>query len=152
AEPQLGACGDSGSRHSRMDRVLDHLYGREYRGRGVRGQSPGSGSGPGGDAESRLGGDAESILAVPDWIKQVRELFPNDTAEIIQRHALDRYGMTELVTDAEVLRKLEPNYELLKAVLAFKGLMQGEVLEVARRVVRQVVEDLRRKLAMDVRQ
>ena len=46
---------------------------------------------------------------------------------MIQRHALDRDGMTELVTDAEVLRKLEPNYELLKAMLSFKGLMQGEV-------------------------
>jgi hypothetical protein len=152
AEPQLGGCGDSGSKRSRMDRVLDQLYGREYRGRGVRGKSAGAASGAGGDADSRLGGDAESILAVPDWIRQVRELFPNDTAEIIQRHALDRYGMTELVTDAEVLRTLEPSYELLKAILSFKGLMKGDVLEVARKIVRQVVEDLRRKLAKDVRQ
>jgi predicted metal-dependent peptidase len=57
-----------------------------------------------------------------------------------------------LVTDAEVLKKLEPSYELLKAVLSFKGLMQGEVLEVARNIVRQVVEELRRKLAKMVRQ
>ena len=40
--------------------------------------------------------------------------------------------MTELVTDAEVLKSLEPSYDLLKAVLAFKGMMQGEVLDVAR--------------------
>jgi hypothetical protein len=118
----------------------------------VRGTSRTPGQGAGGDADSRYGGDAESILAVPDWIQQVRELFPSDTVDIIQRHALDRYGMTELVTDAEVLKKLEPNYELLKAVLSFKGLMQGEVLEVARRIVRKVVEDLRRKLAKEVRQ
>jgi Mg-chelatase subunit ChlD len=59
--------------------------------------------------------------------------------------------MTELVTDAEVLRKLEPNYELLKAVLTFRHLMKGEVLETARKIVRQVVEDLRRRLAKEVR-
>jgi Mg-chelatase subunit ChlD len=151
AEPQLGSCGGSDSRQSRMDRVLDHLYGREYSGRGVRGQSARRGAGAGGEADSRLGGDADSILAVPDWIQQVRELFPSDTVEIIERHALDRYGMTELVTDSEVLRKLEPSYELLKAILAFKGLMQGEVLDVARNIVRQVVGELRRKLARDVR-
>jgi hypothetical protein len=135
-----------------MDRVLDHLYGREYHGRGVRGKPATAESDAGGDTDSRTGGDADSILSVPDWIQQVRELFPNDTAEIIQRHALDRYGMTELVTDAEVLRTLEPSYELLKAILAFKGLMQGEVLELARKIVRQVVEELRRKLARDIRQ
>jgi Mg-chelatase subunit ChlD len=154
AEPSLGAAGGAGSKQSRMDRVLDYLYGREYRGRGVRG-SHGKGQGQGGhdgDVESREGGDAESVLAVPEWIQQVRELFPADTAEIIQKHALDRYGMTELVTDAEVLKKLEPNYELLKAILSFKGMMKGEVLETARKIVRHVIEELRRKLAKEVRQ
>jgi Mg-chelatase subunit ChlD len=153
AEPRLGGCGGPGSNFSRMDRVLEYLYGREYRGRGVRGRAGKDGRrGRGGDAESRLGGDEASVLTVPDWIRQVRELFPNDTAEIIERHALDRYGMTELVTDPDVLKKLEPSYELLKAVLSFKGMMEGEVLEVARNIVRQVVEELRRKLAKDVRQ
>jgi Mg-chelatase subunit ChlD len=154
AEPSLGAAGGAGSKQSQMDRVLDYLYGREYRGRGVRGgvgQGKGAGDGDG-PADSREGGDAESVLAVPEWIQQVRELFPADTAEIIQKHALDRYGMTELVTDAEVLKKLEPNYELLKAILSFKGMMKGEVLETARKIVRQVVEELRRKLAKEVRQ
>ena len=158
AEPRLGSCGSRGSKQSRMDRVLDYLYGREYRGRGIRGKGGGKdggkdGRGGGaGDSDSRLGGDADSVLSIPDWIQQVRELFPNDTAEIIQRHALDRYGMTELVTDAEVLKKMEPSYELLKAILSFKGMMSGEVLELARKIVRQVIDDLRRRLAKDVRQ
>jgi Mg-chelatase subunit ChlD len=124
-----------------MDRVLDYLYGREYKSRGVRGEG-----------DSRLGGSEESVFTIPDWIREVRELFPADTAEIIQRHALDRYGITELVTDPEVLAKLEPSYELLKTVLSFKGLMKGEVLDIARCIVRQVIEELRRKLAKEVRQ
>lgn len=126
--------------YDRMERILDHLYGREYSGRGVRG--------PGG---SRQGGSGESVLAIPDWLHEVRELFPRETVEVLERHALERYGMTELVTDEEVLRKLEPSYELLKAVLSFRHLMNPRVLEVARGIVRQVVEDLKRRLARDVR-
>lgn len=154
AEPRLGGCGGRGTKQSRMDRVLDYLYGREYRGRGVRGKDgdkPG-GKTAAGDSDSRYGGDAESVLSVPEWIHEVPELFPNDTAEIIQRHALDRYGLTELVTNVEVLEKLEPSYELLKAILSFKGMMSGEVLDLARKIVREVIEDLRRRLAKDVRQ
>jgi Mg-chelatase subunit ChlD len=134
-----GQPGGSGTRYSQMDRVLEYLYGREYKARGVRQDA-------GRDADL-----SESVLAIPDWLSQVRELFPRDTVEIIERHALDRYGMTELVTDAEVLKKLEPSYELLKAVLTFRGMMQGPVLETARRIVRKVIEELRQKLAREVR-
>lgn len=132
---------EKNDRYGKMDRVLDFLYRREYAGRGVRSKSL-----------SPEGGREDSVLAVPDWLHDVRELFPRDTAEILQRHALDKYGMTELVTDPEILEKLEPNYELLKAVLAFRGMMKGEVLETARSIVRKVVEELRQKLAKEVRQ
>ncbi len=135
--------GDPG--YGRMDRMLDYLYGREYAGRGVRrGQSAGG--------TGRSGSLDPSQLSVPEWIREVRELFPQETSEVITRHALDRYGMTELVTDPETLRRLEPNYERLKALLTFRGLMKGEALELARRIIRAVVEDLRRRLARDVRQ
>jgi len=123
----------------RLDRVLEFLYGREYQGRGVRAGGP------------REGTLDPSVLTVPDWLREVRELFPSETAEVVERHALDRYGMTELVTDPEVLEKLEPSYELLKAVLAFKGAMQGPVLDAARALVRKVVEQLQRKLDLEVR-
>jgi Mg-chelatase subunit ChlD len=132
----LGGEGRAGYR--RMDRVLEYLYGREYAGRGVR--------------QGERGADrSASALTVPDWLRDVRDLFPGDTAEVIERHALDRYGMTELVTDETVLRKLEPSYELLKAVLTFRHMMQGQVLQTARAIVRKVVEDLRRRLAKEVR-
>src|SRR6185312_4569058 len=103
-------------------------------------------------SRDRSAGSGDSVLAVPAWLEQVRELFPRETVEVIERHALERYGLTELVTDEETLRKMEPSYELLKAVLSFRHLMAPKVLEVARTLVRQVVEDLRRRLAREVRQ
>jgi Mg-chelatase subunit ChlD len=60
--------------------------------------------------------------------------------------------MTELVTDPQTLERLEPNQELLRTLLSLRGHLQGQVLEVARRIVRQVVEEIRRKLESEVRQ
>src|ERR1700691_5631533 len=82
ADPSLGgALGQEGQaggkgRYRRMDQVLDYLYGREYAQRGVR-------------SDDRSGGDNASVLTIPDWLHDVRELFPQDTVEIIERHALD---------------------------------------------------------------
>jgi len=128
-----------GGRASRLERALDYLYQREYAGRGVRGR------------EKREGSLDPSQLNVPQWLGEVRELFPRETVEIVQRHALDRYGMTELISDPQVLEKLTPNMDLLKMVLTFRGLMQGEVLNAARRIVREVVEELKRKLESEIR-
>jgi len=140
AEQSLGGCLGQGPGYTSMDRVLDYLYGREYRGRGVR------------DDLAREGGAGSSVFAIPEWLGHVRKLFPRDTVEVIQRHALDRYQMTELVTDPEVLKQMEPNYDLLKTLMTFKGMMKGPVLEMARKIVREVVEELRRKLAKQVKQ
>jgi hypothetical protein len=73
AEERLAASAGSES-YERMDRVLDYLYGREHGRRGLRT----SGSG-------RDGGRGPSAFTVPDWIRQVRELFPADTCDVIRR-------------------------------------------------------------------
>lgn len=128
----------------RMERALDFLYGREYAGRGVRGKQPDRDIGPGSLDETQL--------SVPQWLSEVRDLFPRETLETVEKHALERYGLDELVTDKETLEKLEPSHDLLKMLLNFKGRMKGDVLSAARKIIRQVVEELKRRLAKEVRQ
>jgi Mg-chelatase subunit ChlD len=126
----------------RVETALDFLYSREYQGRGVRDADPG---GP------RSASLDPSQLTIPRWLNEVRELFPKETVAVIEKHALDRYGLTELVTDPEILRRLEPNFELLKLLLTFRGHLQGEVLNEARRVIRIVVEEIKQRLAAEIR-
>jgi Mg-chelatase subunit ChlD len=127
----------------RMEDALDFLYSREYCGRGVRDE----------DAEKSPEGSLDpSQLNVPRWLSEVRELFPKETVAIIEKHALDRYGLTELVTDPEILRHLEPNFELLKMLLTFRGHLKGEVLNEARRVIRVVVDEIKQRLETEIRQ
>src|SRR5271154_4510537 len=69
----------------RMAAALELLYSREYRGRGVR-------------QDQKLGPGSldPSQLNVPRWLNEMRQLFPKQTCERIPRHALERYGMTEV--------------------------------------------------------
>lgn len=127
----------------RMENALDFLYSREYCGRGVRAEN---------DEKSPEGSLDPSQLNVPRWLSEVRELFPKETVAIIEKHALDRYGLTELVTDPEILRRLEPNFELLKMLLTFRGHLKGEVLNEARRVIRVVVDEIKQRLETEIRQ
>jgi Mg-chelatase subunit ChlD len=138
AQDELGA-GLSG-RQIRMEQALDFLYSREYRGRGLREEGPGE-----------VGTLDPTRITLPDWLSEVRELFPRETVEVLEKHALDRYGLTELVTDPEVLRKLEPNMDLVRILLGFRGQMKGRVLDEARRVIRHVVEEIKRRIEPDVR-
>jgi len=144
ANGQLGSA-PAGSAQARMEAALDFLYGREYGGRGVRG---GDGSRP---DQLQPGGSGASAPALVTWLSEVRELFPRETVEIVERHALDRYGLTELITDPELLERMEPDEDLLKTLLMLKGHLGEETLAVARRIIRQVVEELRRRLELEIR-
>ncbi len=134
--PFGGASGDL----QRIDNVLDFLYSREYaEDEGVR--SP-----------ERMGGREDSNLTVSAWINEVNCLFPKETIEVLEKQALDRYGMTEILTDASVLEKLEPNQELLKLILQIKDMMSPQVLAAAKEIIRRVVEELKRMMEQKIRQ
>ncbi len=135
--------GAPGSGQARMEAALEFLYGRAYEGRGLRPEEDSGGLEPG-----SLEASAPTLVS---WLGEVRELFPRETAEVIESHALDRYGLTELVSDPQTLERLEPSEQLLKTLLALKGHLNEEVLVIARRIIRQVVEELRRRLEFDVR-
>ncbi|HEX6361243.1 VWA domain-containing protein [Actinophytocola sp.] len=139
ASQSLGADGE-GEVVAR-DAALDWLYGRdeELRNRGIR------------RGGARQGGSEESTLTTVDWLDDIHRLFPKETIERLERDAVERYEITDIVTDPTVLERIKPNQTLLRAVLRTKHLMNPAVLELAKRIVEAVVRDLMEKLAHDVR-
>ena len=135
----FGGDGQETARLTQMEDLLEYLYGRAA-GDDVRQEGT-----------SREGGQGPSTLQTADWITRVRELFPQQTADVLEKHALEEFGLTELLTDKEVLEKMTPDMELLRMVLQLRHLMRGEVLEVAKRVAAKVAEELRKKLEDSVR-
>lgn len=138
--------------------ALTFLYDREYGSRNVR---PGSGSGGAVSDEqssdrakdpplTREGGLGPSQLTVPEWINAIHELFPKKTIERLERDALERYQLEEMVTNPDLLGRAEPSPTLLKAVLRTKHLMNQEVLAMARQLVQRAIAQIMEKLAREI--
>jgi Mg-chelatase subunit ChlD len=126
-----------GGQAAGMDRALCWLYGR---GEGDEGR----------DTLERQGGDGASALSVPEWINEIHTLFPKETIERLERDAIERYAIEEIVTNLEVLERATPNQALLEAVLRTKHLMNPDVLAMARQLVARVVKELMEKLAKEI--
>ncbi|MCE7872317.1 VWA domain-containing protein [bacterium CPR1] len=137
AQPQLGCCA-LGGEEGACDAALSWLYDRDpgLKTRDIMG--------------GRKGGQEAPQLSVADWINQVHTLFPRETIERLEKDAVERFEIDEVVTNPEVLKRVQPNQTLLQAVLKTRHLMNPEVLELARELVRKVVEELMEKLASEV--
>lgn len=132
------------SEYSEMDNALGFLYDREY--------SKESGYADFDNKDDKVkGGKEKSSLTVPIWVAKVKKLFPKNTVEIMQNQALEKYNMTEMLTDENILKEMEPSMELLKNILTFKDMMNGNVKKLAYDIVRKVVEDLKKKLESDIK-
>ena len=120
-----------------IDHALEWLYGRDPE-RLQRGE--------------RSGGLGGSNLTTPEWINSIHTLFPQQVIERLESDAVLRYGIEDVVTNLDVLERMQPSESLLRAVLHTKHLMNPEVLAAARRIVHQVVEEIMARLAKEVRQ
>ncbi|WP_156758736.1 VWA domain-containing protein [Actinokineospora pegani] len=118
-----------------QDNTLNWLYGRD----------------PDNTKRDLRGGTGDSDLTTVDWLDNVHRLFPKETIERLERDAVERYQIDDVVTNPEVLARVEPNQALLGAVLRTKHLMNPEVLALARRIVEHVVRELLEKLRTEVR-
>lgn len=138
SEKQLGSSGLSAD-DLRRDQLLERIYAERARKRGLR---------LGG--VNRKGSLDPSQITIPDWLSDSRKLFPASVFETIQGHAFNDLGLAGLFADPASLDKLQPNLDLMKVLLAFKGKADRNLVEAIRRVVDVVVEDLRRKLKAEM--
>ena len=136
-EPAEATCGTLSGDAAAADAALAWLYGHDPA-RELRGE--------------RSAGLGASALSTPDWINDVHRLFPKEVIERLERDAVERFAIHEVVTNLDVLERIEPSESLLRAVLHTKHLMNPEVLAAARRLVAEVVRRIMEKMATELRQ
>jgi len=142
----IGCGGDADAQ--RVEELVGFLF---EPGGGEGGGGPGSSTGPRGGS-SREGGRGTSVLTVPDWVDRVGELFPRSAKEVLERELVQRRGIAELLEKPELLEKIEPNVELVKTLLTHKDLLNPKTRVLARKIIDQVVQQLKEKMRVQVEQ
>ncbi|HYF52284.1 MAG TPA: VWA domain-containing protein [Planctomycetota bacterium] len=83
---------------------------------------------------------------VAKWLDQIRSFFPKDVVVLLQKDAIERKGLKQLLFEPEVMANVEPSMDLAATVLAMKNMVPEKAKSAARDLVRRVVEDVRKRL------
>ncbi len=87
-----------------------------------------------------------SFPKVARWLDQIRNFFPKDVVVLLQKDAIERRGLKQLLFEPEVMANIEPSLDLAATVLAMKNMVPEKAKSAARDLVRRVVEDVRKRL------
>ncbi|WP_338873015.1 VWA domain-containing protein [Myxococcus stipitatus] len=99
----------------------------------------------------RSGGREGSKPYIPEWLGALRSFFRDDVIALVQKDAIEKKGLTQLLFEPETLPFLEKNVELVTTLVSARGLIPDEAKSLARTIVREVVDELRKKLESTVR-
>ncbi|MBL7815285.1 MAG: VWA domain-containing protein [Saprospiraceae bacterium] len=105
----------------------------------------------GGDAD-RKGGLGKSTPFMNRWLGDIRKYFPTPMVQVMQRDALERLDLNQMLLQPELLESLQPDIHLATTILSLNKAMPDQTRETARLVVRKVVEELEKKLNQPLRE
>ncbi|MFF3222773.1 VWA domain-containing protein [Nocardia suismassiliense] len=128
AEEGLGGLGSADD--VAMDRALSALYNDDERTSG-----------------KRSGGLEGSAPRVARWLGDIRNYFPSTVVEVMQRDAVQRLNLTQLLLEPELLEAVEPDVHLVGTLLSLNRVMPETTKATARLVVEKVVREIEQRIA-----
>ncbi len=125
------ACGAPLGAEADIDQALAALY------------EPDVGGGLGTD---RRGGRGASRPGVARWLGDIRRYFPSSVVQVMQRDALERLNLRDMLLQPEMLEAAQPDVHLVAQLVALGSVIPAKTRDTARAVVRRVVEQLMQRL------
>ena len=101
---------------------------------------------------SRSGGLGASAPAVARWLGDIRRYFPTSVVQVMQRDAIERLQLRQLLLEPEMLRAVEPDLHLVTLLVELNKLLPDATRATARQLVAQVVEQIQQRLASRTKQ
>ncbi|MEV4757359.1 VWA domain-containing protein [Micromonospora sp. NPDC049559] len=132
------SCGRPTGADATMDGALAALY-------------DGAAGDDGDDGGRRGAGLGASAPRVARWLGDIREYFPSTVVQVLQADAIERLNLTRLLLEPEMLAAVEPDVHLVGTLLSLNRVMPDRTKEIARQVVRRVVDELERRVAQQTR-
>jgi Mg-chelatase subunit ChlD len=141
----LGSAADAaGARLSPSDQAIDAALAALYD--GDAGGQPG-GRGSSGGQSGRSAGLGASAPKVARWLGDIRAYYPSTVVQVMQRDAIDRLNLRQLLLEPEMLESVEPDVHLVGTLLSLNHLMPETTKATARKVVARVVTEIERRIA-----
>jgi Mg-chelatase subunit ChlD len=139
AEDELGQ-GLEGE-EAAMDAALAALY--------DRGPAQDGAEGPGADGRSRRrsAGLGASAPRVARWLGDIRTYFPAGVVSVMQRDAVERLQLHQLLLEPELLGSVQADVHLVGTLVSLNKVMPEHTRATAREVVGQVVRQIEQRIA-----
>ncbi len=97
-----------------IDRALAALYG-------------GVGFARGDDKKGdRRGGSEGSAPNVARWLGDIRTYFPSSVVRVMQKDALERLNLRQMLLEPEMLANVEPDVHLVATLVSLKGVIPAQ--------------------------
>lgn len=128
------SCGALNGDAAEMDQALSALYDDH-----------------GGLGDDRRGGRGNSAPRVARWLGDIRKYFPSTVVQVMQKDALERLNLRDMLLQPEMLQGVQPDVHLVANLMALSRVIPAGTKETARRVVRQVVDELMKRLEEPMR-
>lgn len=100
----------------------------------------------------RKGGLGSSSPNVNRWLGDIRTYFPTSVVQLMQKDALDRLNLEQMLLEPELLETVEADVHLVATLLALNKVLPNKTKDTAREVVRKVVADLEKQLRLPLQQ
>jgi Mg-chelatase subunit ChlD len=127
-----GGAGTLSAADRAMDGALAALYDR---------------SGPGREGGgTRSAGLGASTPAVARWLGDIRTYFPSSVVQVMQRDAIDRLRLRQLLLEPEMLASVQPDVHLVATLVSLNKVMPETTKATARQVVATVVAEVERRI------
>ena len=131
--PADASCGGVSGRLQEMDQALAALYEPDQQ------------------LTSRKGGRGNSSPSVARWLGDIRKYFPSQVVQVLQRDAMERLKLRELLLQPEMLETVQPDVHLVADLISLGSVIPQNTKATARLVVRKVVDELMKKLEEPMR-
>ncbi len=118
----------------RLSNALTMLYGE--------GEGPGE---TGGSGKGR-GGLGRSAPTVARWLGDIRRFFPTPVVQVVQKDAMERLGLQQMLLEPELLGAVEADVNLVATLVSLRNVMPAKTKAIAREVIAKVVAALMERL------
>lgn len=115
----------------RLDEVLESLYD---------------------EGADRRGGLQSSAPKVARWLGDIRRFFPTSVVSLMQKDAMERLNLQQMLMEPELLAEAQPDVHLAASLISLNRVIPEKTKATARQVVRRIVDDVMKRLAQPLRQ